>query len=39
MATLALVWRVLCAFTAHKPAHSHDHGHGGKAEKIDFGAK
>jgi hypothetical protein len=40
MITLALAWRVLCAFTAHKPAHSHglmmhdDHGHGGKAGKL-----
>jgi hypothetical protein len=36
MATLALAWRVLCALTAYKPAHSHGHGHGGKVEKNDF---
>ena len=33
MATPALAWCVLCALTAHKPAHGHGHGHGhgGKA--------
>jgi hypothetical protein len=35
METLALAWCVLCALTAHKPAHGHGHGHGGKAEKDE----
>ena len=35
---LALAWRVLCALTAHKPAHGHGHGHGhgGKVEGNIF---
>ena len=36
MATLALVWRVLYALTAHKTAHGHGHGHGGIVERNDF---
>jgi hypothetical protein len=36
MDTLALAWRVLCALTAHKPAHCHGHGHGGKTEKNEI---
>ena len=35
--TLALAWRVLCALTAHKPAHGH--GHGGKVGKKSARAK
>ena len=36
MATLALAWWVLCAQTAHKSAHGHDHGFVGKAEKKSW---
>jgi hypothetical protein len=41
MATLALAWCVLCALTAHKPAHGHGHGHGVESKnikKMNFGA-
>ena len=36
MVTVALAWRVLCALTAHKPAHGHGPDHGGKAEKMNL---